>query len=88
MSRKNKPLAPAVVVPTDSLTEVWAVTTYGTECHADDCYCDTGEGTTVVALFSSEQTATQFADRKNNGQEYGPYRAQKLPVHTAMKELY
>lgn len=55
MSRKNKPLAPAVVVPTDSLTEVWAVTTYGTECHADDCYCDTGEGTTVVALFSSSR---------------------------------
>lgn len=78
----------AVVVPADPLTEVWAVTTYGTECHADDCYCDTGEGTTVVALFTSEQTATQFADKKNEGREYGPYSARKLPVHTAMKELY
>lgn len=85
---KKRPNPTSVVVPADPLTEVWAVTTYGTECHADDCYCDTGEGTAVVALFASEQTAKQFADKKNKGQEYGPYRAQKLPVHTAMKELY
>jgi len=84
MSRKKESPAPAAL----PLTEVWAVVTYLPDCHADDCYCDGGEGTAVVALFATDQTAQQFADRKNNGREYGPYRAQKMPIHTSMKTLY
>lgn len=87
MSRK-KESAPAAVIPDLPLTEVWAVTTYMPDCHDADCYCDGGEGTAVIALFASEQTARQFADRKNNGNEHGAYRAQKLPVHTSMKNVY
>jgi len=77
------------VLPTYPASEVWAVTTYMPECHDDECYCgyDT-EGTAVVALFANEQTAKQFADRKNSGREHGPYSARKLPVHTAMRDLY
>lgn len=86
---KNKNQQPAAVIPTLPLTEVWAVTTYMPDCHADDCGCGAyQEGTAVVGLFANEQTATQFADRKNDGQEYGGFRAQKMPVHTSMKNLY
>ena len=86
---KNKNQQPAAVIPTLPLTEVWAVTTYMPDCHADDCGCGAyQEGTAVVGLFASEQTAKQFADRKNDGQEYGAFRAQKMTVHTNMKNLY
>lgn len=36
MSRK-KESAPAAVIPDLPLTEVWAVTTYMPDCHADEC---------------------------------------------------
>lgn len=89
MSRKKEPPAPAAVVPALPLTEVWAVVTYMPECHDYDCGCGSySEGTAVVGLFATEQTAKQFADRKNNGQEHGAFRAQKMPVHAAMKTLY
>ncbi len=89
MPRKKESPSPATVIPALPLAEVWAVATYMPDCHADDCYCGEGvEGSAVVGLFASEQTARQFADRKNNGREYGPYRAQKMPVHTAMTTLY
>lgn len=42
----------------------------------------------MIGLFATEQTARQFADRKNSGREYGSYRAQKMTVHTAMTTLY
>ncbi len=88
MSRK-KESAPAAVIPDLPLTEVWAVTTYMPDCHADECYCgEYVEGTAVIGLFATEQTARQFADRKNSGREYGSYRAQKMTVHTAMTTLY
>lgn len=88
MSRKKAPV-PTVVLPSEPLTEVWAVTTYMPDCHADDCYC--GEyviGTAVVGLFATEQTARQFADKKNGGREHGAFHAQKMPVHTSMREVY
>lgn len=89
MGSRNRTRTASSVLPTYPAAEVWAVTTYTPECHDDDCYCGyDAEGTTVVALFVSEQTATQFADRKNGGHEHGPYSARKLPVHTAMRDLY
>lgn len=86
---KNKNQQPAAVIPTLPLTEVWAVTTFMPDCHADDCGCDAyQEGTAVVGLFANEQTAKQFADRKNGGNNYGTFYAHKMPVHTSMKSLY
>lgn len=89
MSRKKETAAPAAVIPTLPLTEVWAVTTYMPDCHADDCGCGAyQEGTAVVGLFANEQTAKQFADHKNGGNDYGSFHAQKMSVHTSMKNLY
>lgn len=87
MSKKKEPV-PVAVVPAEPFTEVWAVTTYSAECHDYERGCDGGEGTAVIGLFGSEQTARQFADKKNGGREYGAYRAQKLPVHNSMRNVY
>lgn len=72
-----------IVVACDPITEVWAVCDYTPECHDYECDCSCGvEGSMVLALFLSEQTAEQYVERKGRGWK------RKMPVNTAMKHIY
>ena len=80
MTRRGDKKQPVSVPATAPVTEVWAVVDYGVECHADDCEC-LSEGTSVVALFTTEQTAEQFADYKGLS-------VKRMSVNSAMRGLF
>jgi hypothetical protein len=87
MSRKNNATL-TVPIPDGEFAQVYAVTVYRDICCSDDCDGHYDEGTSVVELFLSKQTAEQFADKRNEGREHGPYRVVPMRVHSSFKNVY
>lgn len=73
MTRRGNKQTTGFMVPDKIAAEVWAVTDY--------CDCD-AEGTNVVALFDSKQTAEQFASARSYAST--PW---SMHVYHAMKRL-
>ena len=72
--RSDKQTATAFMVPDKAQATVWAVVDRSWDCDA--------EGTHVVALFESEQTATQFANARDypSVQSMSVYRAMTVTI--------